>query len=85
MARLLFTSRHFGSLANPLKSESTKQLSKLIGKPIYFMNQSHGNEIVVVDEQSSPSGAVLDGDGVVTDKTNIALAVQVADCLPLLL
>ncbi len=85
MARLLFTSRHFGSLANPLKSESTKQLSKLIGKPIYFMNQSHGNEIVVVDEQSSPSGAVFDGDGVVTDKANVALAVQVADCLPLLL
>ena len=85
MARLLFTSRHFGSLANPLKSESTKQLSKLIGKPIYFMNQRHGDEIVVVDEQSSPSGAVFDGDGVVTDKANVALAVQVADCLPLLL
>jgi len=85
MARLLFTSRHFGSLANPLKSESAKQLSQLIGKPIYFMNQSHGNEIAVVDEMSSPSGAVFDGDGVVTDKANVALAVQVADCLPLLL
>ena len=85
MARLLFTSRHFGSLASPLKSESAKQLSQLIGKPVYFMNQSHGNEIAVVDEMSSPSGAVFDGDGVVTDKANVALAVQVADCLPLLL
>jgi YfiH family protein len=85
MARLLFTSRHFGSLANPEKSESAKQLSKLIGNPIYFMKQTHGNKISVVDSQSSPNGAVYDGDGVVTNKPNVALAVQVADCLPLLL
>ena len=85
MARLLFTSRHFGSLDNPQASDSAKQLSKLIGNPIYFMKQTHGNKVNVVDSQSSPNGAVYDGDAVVTDKPNVALAVQVADCLPLLL
>ena len=49
------------------------------------MKQTHGNKIVVVDSQSSPNGAIYDGDAVVTDKPNVALAVQVADCLPLLL
>ena len=85
MARLLFTSRHYGSLDNPQTSDSAKQLSKLIGNPIYFMKQTHGNKIVVVDSQSSPNVAIYDGDAVVTDKPNVALAVQVADCLPLLL
>lgn len=85
MARLLFTSRHYGSLDNPQTSDSAKQLSRLIGNPIYFMKQTHGNKIVVVDSQSSPNGAIYDGDAVVTDKPNVALAVQVADCLPLLL
>jgi len=55
MARLLFTSRHFGSLDNPQASYSAKQLSKLIGNPIYFMKQTHGNKVTMVDSQSSPT------------------------------
>ena len=68
MARLLFTSRHFGSLDNPQAFDKARQLSKLIGNPIYFMKQTHGNKVTVVDSQSSPDGAVYDGDAVVTNK-----------------
>jgi len=45
------------------------------------MAQTHGNEIAVVDQQ----GMTPSADGLVTANKDIALAVRVADCLPLLL
>jgi len=81
MARLLFTSRKFGSLADSQPSESFTNLSKLIGKPIQVMQQVHGDQVVVVDDQTKLPIA----DGLVTCSKEIALAVRVADCLPLLM
>jgi len=81
MARLLFTSRKFGSLADPLSSENLSHLSTLIGKPIQVMQQVHGDEVVVID---GPTQAPI-ADGLVTSSKEIALAVRVADCLPLLM
>lgn len=52
-----------------------------IGKA-QFMNQVHGDEIVVVDSISSDAPTC---DGLITTKPNLALAVMVADCIPLLL
>jgi YfiH family protein len=53
----------------------------LIG-PAQFMNQVHGDEIVIVQsiEDQTPTC-----DGLITTKSNLALAVMVADCIPLLL
>jgi YfiH family protein len=47
-----------------------------------FMNQVHGDEIVIVDSVISN---VPTCDGLITTKPNLQLAVMVADCIPLLL
>lgn len=59
-----------------------RSLSDEIGLPIQFMEQVHGDHIEVIDEftQSSPTA-----DALVTSNPQIALAVMVADCIPLLL
>ena len=47
-----------------------------------FMNQVHGDQIVIVDSVTSE---VPTCDGLITTKPAISLAVMVADCIPLLL
>ena len=81
MARLLFTGRDFGSLADPIDSSNSKKLNNLIALPVVFMHQSHGNEVVVIENET----VFPEADAIVTSNKNIALAVRVADCLPLLL
>jgi YfiH family protein len=81
MARLLFTSRKFGSLADPLPNEKLSDLSKLISRPVAVMHQVHGDQVVVVDVITRTPTA----DALVTSNKEIALAVRVADCLPLLM
>lgn len=63
-------------MANRARLESDLAL------PIQFMEQVHGNAVAIVDNQIiSPPIA----DALVTARTGIALAVMVADCIPLLL
>ena len=81
MARLLFTSRKFGSLADPLPNEKFSGLSKLISRPVAVMHQVHGDQVVVVDAITKTPTA----DALVTSNKEIALAVRVSDCLPLLM
>ena len=81
MARLLFTSRKFGSLADPLPNEKLSDLSKLISRPVALMHQVHGDQVVVIDDNTKTPTA----DALVTSNKEIALAVRVADCLPLLM
>ena len=81
MARLLFTSRKFGSLADPLSNENLSHLSKLLSRPVQVMQQVHGDQVIVVDALTKTSTA----DALVTNNKEIALAVRVADCLPLLM
>jgi YfiH family protein len=54
---------------------------KIIGAA-QFMNQVHGDEIQVID---SISNKIPTCDGLITTTPNLALAVMVADCIPLLL
>jgi YfiH family protein len=49
---------------------------------LVFMSQSHSAKIL---EVTSNENRTLDCDGIFTRKTNVALAVLVADCIPLLL
>ena len=81
MARLLFTGRDFGSLADPIDSSNSSKLNTLIALPVVFMHQSHGNEVAVIENET----IFPEADAIVTTNKNIALAVRVADCLPLLL
>ena len=47
-----------------------------------FMNQVHGDEIIIVDSVTSD---IPRCDGLITTKPSLPLAVMVADCIPLLL
>jgi polyphenol oxidase len=50
---------------------------------LLFMNQCHGSDVVVVD--GPWAGLVPEADGLVTTSTDLALAVLVADCTPVLM
>ena len=55
---------------------------KVAAPPIAFMNQVHGSTVVVVDSLSPQEPTA---DAMITQTKNLALAVMVADCIPLLL
>ena len=48
---------------------------------IAYARQMHSNSIIIVD---SP-GFVGEGDGLITDRSEVVLAIQVADCVPIFL
>ena len=58
-----------------------KLLNDRIG-PVAFMSQVHGDTIVEVRELSAEAPTA---DALITDNPDLALAVMVADCIPLLL
>ena len=49
---------------------------------LQFMNQVHGNRVVIIEQVTHPDPTA---DAIVTGIQGISLAVQVADCIPLLL
>ena len=61
-------------------ARNREQLSKITG-PIQFMNQVHGDEVVEVKSIGDDPTC----DALITHAPGIALAVMVADCIPLLL
>lgn len=49
---------------------------------LVYMNQVHGNNVQIVDENSS---RFIDNcDGIITNNKNLTLMVMVADCIPIL-
>ena len=50
---------------------------------LVYMNQVHGNNIVIVDENSPK--LIEDCDAIITKTRNLPLMVMVADCIPVLL
>ena len=68
------------------REEDRRQIAELLGvrkRPIVFVNQVHGNRVLVVDADTA-DGCVGDADGLVTGEAGTALAVKGADC-PLVL
>jgi YfiH family protein len=71
---------HVGDDLNSV-TENRAQLESQIGMPIVFMNQVHGDTVVLVENnQSTPTC-----DALITTEHKLAVAVMVADCIPLLL
>lgn len=72
---------------DPLTVESNRSLvAGSIGierDRLLFMNQCQGSDVVVVD--GPWAGEAPEADGLVTTSTDLALAVLVADCTPVLL
>lgn len=58
------------------------RLSERLARPVVYMDQCHGAEVAVVDGVPDHPPSC---DGAVTRSTGIALAVLVADCVPVLL
>lgn len=56
-------------------------LAKDLG-PIQYMSQVHGNRVVIIEEVTDEDPTA---DALVTGIPGVCLAVQVADCIPLLL
>ena len=71
--------QHVGDSAETV-ARNRKLLSKITG-PIQFMNQVHGDEVVEVKSIGDDPTC----DALITTVPGIALAVMVADCIPLLL
>lgn len=76
---------HVGDDASAV-TENRRRLADRLGLPpdrVLYMNQIHGANVVSVD--GPWSGPVPEADGMVTRQPNLALAVLVADCVPVLL
>lgn len=61
--------------------ENRAQLESQLGMPIAYMDQVHGDTVVLVENNLSTPVA----DALITTDHKLALAVMVADCIPLLL
>jgi YfiH family protein len=63
-------------------AENRRRLTDRLGRPVVYMDQCHGAEVAVVD---AVPGTPPSCDALVTRSTEVALAVLVADCVPVLL
>lgn len=67
---------------NPADVATNREtLTRQIGMPIAFMEQVHGDTVVLVEDNLKTPTC----DALITTHHNLALAVMVADCIPLLL
>jgi polyphenol oxidase len=51
---------------------------------LFFMNQVHGREVAIIDENSDPAD-VPTVDALFTQRRDVGLVTLIADCIPLLL
>lgn len=63
-------------------AENRRQLTERLARPVVYMDQCHGAEVAVVD---GVPDVALSCDALVSRSTEVALAVLVADCVPVLL
>jgi YfiH family protein len=98
MARQLFTAKsggvstgdygtlnlafHVGDNLENVKSNREKLKSIISVPEIQFMEQVHGNNLAIISNTRRDEPVA---DAMVTTEKNIALAVMVADCLPILI
>ena len=101
MARVLFTSRDGGVSAGDFHSnnlglhvgddrEAVLRNRGLLAhqfslEKIVFMNQTHSTTVMEISETLNSLTHSVDADAIFTTQKNVGLAVQVADCIPLLL
>jgi len=52
---------------------------------VALVNQVHGNRVLLVDEPTGPLATAGDADALITTRRGLALAVRVADCVPVLI
>ncbi|MDO4637706.1 MAG: peptidoglycan editing factor PgeF [Lautropia sp.] len=63
-----------------------QRLAAAIGRPIVWLRQIHGTTVVDQDLcGENPAGEEAEADAQLTTRRDVALGIQVADCLPVLL
>jgi len=72
---------HVGDDAHAVE-RNRERLSDTVGRPVLYMQQVHGADVARVND---PPAASPVADALVTTNPTIAVAVLVADCVPLLL
>lgn len=81
-ARYLFTDRRHGDLA--IHSQGVeRRRAEVVNLPWTWLNQVHGSEVVVVDVPGQHVGA--EADAIVTACRGAGVAIQTADCAPIVL
>lgn len=98
-ARALFTTREGGTSTGDFSALNLARhvgdddaavdrnralLEAELGLPVVFCDQVHSTDVAVIAEGDDP-GLVRTADAVVTRRHDVALAMMVADCLPVLL
>ncbi len=86
-----FTTRKagLGARKNGIKSaDDWYAVAEAFGiKPerLVTVTQVHGDAIVKIDDKNCSASRLLEADGMITDEPGIALGVETADCVPVLL
>lgn len=91
--RAVFTTRDAGNLArhvgdDPQIVEAHRQaLGEVLGAPVRFVEQVHSPTVLVLPAAGAADddGAAVRADAIVTDRSDIAIGIMVADCMPVLL
>ncbi len=78
------TTRAMGNMKDPENRQAALQAAGLGGRPVYFLKQVHGTGILAAGD-AAPAESAPEGDGLITKKKGVVLAVFVADCLPIFL
>ncbi|MBT9491072.1 MAG: peptidoglycan editing factor PgeF [Paucibacter sp.] len=66
-------------------AENRRRIDKALGAKAIFLQQVHGSEVVLLKPAHAVSGAAAPvADASVSTSANLAVAIQVADCLPVL-
>ena len=74
---------HVGDVAGAVLANRRSLVAELRTERVVFMQQVHGADVAVVDATAPPD--VADVDALVTDVPGTAVAVLVADCVPVIL
>jgi len=83
---IVTTTRDDGDLAidvDPDELAARRRL--LVDLPWVWLRQVHGADVVTVTASDATSLVGVDGDALVTTDSGLALAIQTADCLPVVL
>ena len=82
LAPHLFTTRQL-SLTSP---EDSRQLAVAVGaRAVAMAKQVHGRAVVVVRDGDEESSGAPEADAFVSSSRDVAVAIRVADCVPLLM
>jgi YfiH family protein len=83
-ARVWWTGRAEGDL-RPAEPATAGRLDDLVGAPVSWVRQVHGDRVVVVGGDGREVVRGAEGDALVTAEPDLPLAVLTADCAPVAL